>query len=265
MLGRLQKDDPTFDVHEDPETGQTIISGMGELHLEVLKNRMLRDFGIDANVGSPRVSYRQTVRKRAKGEGLFDQETQNKRQFARLRVGIEPLDEYESFEVAMDPGALFSIPQGFHDVIRQALEDEARSGAGVGYPLIGVKITVLGGEHSEEDTTELAFEVAASRAVQEAAEAGDRMLLEPLMRVEIHTPNEYVGEVLGDLNRRRATVLGTDAEDAESTALVVTVLLAEMFGYVGMLRSLSQGRAAHSMEPTGFQEVSAATRDKLLF
>jgi len=265
VLGRLQKDDPTFDAHEDPETGQTIISGMGELHLEVLKNRIQRDFGVEANVGKPRVSYRQTVARKGLGTGVFDQETQSKRQFASVVVRVEPLKSYEGLEVTFDQGALFAIPQNFHTGIERAAGEEARSGAGVGYPLIGARITVTGGEHSEEDSTELAFEVATSRAVQEAAEAAGRVMLEPLMRVQIRTPIEYLGEVLGDLTRRGATVLGTEPEDAEATLLTVTVPLAEMFGYVGMLRSLSQGRAAYAMEPTGFQEVPPATRQKLLF
>jgi elongation factor G len=265
VLGRLAKDDPTFDSHEDPETGQTIISGMGELHLEVLKNRMLRDFQVDANVGSPRVSYRQTVRAAATGSGTFDQETASKRQFGRVTVRVEPLARPEGFETAWEQGALFAIPQGFHASVERALTDEARSGAGVGYPLIGTKVTVTGGEHSDEDSTELAFEVATSRALQEAVESAGRVLLEPLMRVEIRTPNDYVGEVLGDLNRRRATVLGTEPVDADNTLLVATVPLDSMFGYVGTLRSLSQGRASHSMEPTGFQELPVDLASKLLF
>jgi len=265
ILTRLQKDDPTFDAREDADTGQTIISGMGELHLEVLKNRMLRDFGLDANVGSPRVSYRQTVAAGGRGEGVFDQETASKRQFGRVAVRLEPAGEYESFAVAWEPAGKAAIPESFHECVEQAIQDEARSGAGVGYPLIGVTIRVLGGEYSEEDSTDLAFEVAASRAVQDAAEAAGRTLLEPLMRVEIRTPNDYVGEVLGDLNRRRSTILGTDPEDAESTLLTATVPLAEMFGYVGTLRSLTQGRAAHAMEPTGYQPIPPDMADKLLF
>ena len=265
VLQRLAKDDPTFDSHEDPETGQTIISGMGELHLEVLKNRMLRDFQVEANVGSPRVSYRQTVRAAATGTGTFDQETANKRQFGRLTVQVSPLPKHEGFELEWDQGALFAVPKQFHAAIERAIGDEARSGAGVGYPLIGAKVRVNGGEFSEEDSTELAFEVAASRALDDAVEKCGRVLLEPLMRVEIRTPNDYVGEVLGDLNRRRATVLGTESVDADNTLLVATVPLDSMFGYVGTLRSLSQGRASHSMEPTGFQELPVDLASKLLF
>jgi elongation factor G len=265
VLARLKKDDPTFDVREDEETGQTIISGMGELHLEVLKNRMLRDFSLEANVGSPRVSYRQTVRGKGNGEGVFDQEAANKRQFGRVRVRVEPIENQTGFELDWEMGGRLAVPGPFVDAVERAVQDEARSGAGVGYPLIGAKVTVTGGEASEEDSTELAFEVATSRAVQDAAENAGRVLLEPVMRVEIRTPNDYVGEVLGDLNRRGATILGTEPEDAESTTLIATVPLAQMFGYVGMLRSLTQGRAGHSMEPTGFREVPADQAAKLLF
>jgi len=264
VLERLKRDDPTFDVREDPETGQTVISGMGELHLEVLKHRMLRDFCVAANVGSPRVSYRQTVAGRGTGKGLFDQETQNKRQYGLLRVAVDPLDRHTGFEISWAPEAQLLIPKGLHAAVERALAEEARSGAGVGYPVIGVRTTVLGGGFDEQDSTELAFEVAASRALQEAMERAERVLLEPVMRVEIRTPNVYVGEVLGDLNRRRAQIQGTDAEDAQTTLLVAIVPLAQMFGYVGTLRSLTQGRAGHSMEPTGYQPVPAGQAAKLL-
>jgi elongation factor G len=265
VLRRLQRDDPTFESHEDPDTGQTIISGMGELHLEVLKHRMLRDFQVDANVGSPRVSYRQTVRGPGSGEGLFDQETGGKRQFARLRLAVEPLPRPEGHEIAWADMARLQVPRPFQAAVERSLVDDARSGAGVGYPLIGVRVRVAGGEASEADSTELAFEVAAARAQEEAVERAGRVLLEPVMRVEIRTPTAYVGEVLGDLNRRRATILGSDVVDAETTELVATVPLSQMFGYVGTLRSLTQGRAGHGMEPTGYQEVPAETAEKLLF
>ncbi len=265
VLARLKRDDPTFDVHEDAETGQTIISGMGELHLEVLKNRMLRDFQVEANVGEPRVSFRQTVRGPGTGEGVFDQETANKRQFGKVRVAVAPAQKPEAVEVRFEPSVLFQVPKLFHAAIERALLDEARGGAGEGYPFIGISIVVQGGESSETDSTELAFEVAAARALQDGVARSGRVLLEPVMRVEIRTPNDYVGEVLGDLNRRRATVLGTSPEDAQSTLLVAAVPLREMFGYVGTLRSLSQGRASHAMEPTGYQEVPPDLTSKLLF
>jgi elongation factor G len=264
VLGRLRRDDPTFEAHEDPETGQTIISGMGELHLEVLKNRMLRDFAVEANVGSPRVSYRQAVQKAAAGEGVFDQETASKRQFARVRIAVEPLGKQEGVAIAWEMGAKIAIPPSFHPVVERALHDEARSGAGVGYPLIGARVRVTGGEFSEQDSTDLAFEVAASRALQDAVEKAGRLLLEPLMRVEIRTPSEHLGAVLGDLNTRRATILGTEPLEAGFSLLTATVPLAEMFGYVGTLRSLTQGRAAQAMEPTGYQAVPASMAEGLL-
>ena len=258
VLERLRKDDPTFDAREDPETGQTIISGMGELHLEVLKNRMLRDFAVAANVGSPRVSYRQTVRASGRGDGVFDQETASKRQFGQVTVTVEPLAQPKGFELDWASGAQFAIPPAFHAIVEQSVGDAVRSGAGAGYPLIGVRARITGGDASDEDSTELAFEVAAYRALEAAVEAAGRALLEPIMRVEIRTPNDFVGEVIGDLNRRNSTIQGTEPEDSETTLIVATVPLAEMFGYVGILRSLTQGRAAYGMEPTGFQEVAAA-------
>jgi elongation factor G len=264
VLQRLKRDDPTFEAREDVETGQTIISGMGELHLEVLKNRMLRDFQVDANVGSPRVSYRQTVRTRAAGTGVFDQETANKRQFGEVAVSVEPLPRPEGFELAWETRGQLAIPQQFHTAVEHALGDEARSGAGMGYPVIGVRAKVTGGTFSETDSTELAFEVAASRALQDAVERAGRVLLEPLMRVEIRTPNDYLGGVVGDLNKRRATILGTEADDATTTTIIATVPLAQMFGYVGTLRSLTQGRAGHSMEPTGYQALPPELAEGLL-
>jgi len=264
VLERLEKDDPTFDAWEDEETGQTIIAGMGELHLEVLKNRMLRDFQLDVNVGSPRVSYRQTVGGAGDGEGVFEQETGGKLQFGRVRVAVAPLARHEGLEVKWETGAQLALPPAFHPAIERALQDAARSGAGESYPLIGVRVRVTGGSFREEDSTELAFEVAAARALEAAVERAGRVVLEPVMRVEIRTPNEYVGSVLGDLNSRGATILGTDPLDAEATQLVATVPLAEMFGYVGTLRSLTQGRASHAMEPTGFRPVPPDVARRLL-
>ncbi|MEE8106156.1 MAG: elongation factor G [Planctomycetota bacterium] len=265
VLGRMTRDDPTFDWREDPETGQTIISGMGELHLEVLKNRMLRDFQVDANVGSPRVSYRQTVAAKGRAKGSFEKEIAGKPQYAAVQLALEPLDNLEDFEITWDTGGSLAIPQGFHAAVEAGIADAARSGAGQSYPVIGVKATVVGGVARADESTELAFEVAAGRAFEETVDAAGRLALEPLMRVDIRTPNEYMGEVLGDLNRRRATILGTDAEAGDVTHIVATVPLAEMFGYVGMLRSLSQGRAAHGMEPTGYQALPPAMAAKVLF
>ena len=255
VLGRIARDDPTFEWREDAETGQTIISGMGELHLEVLKHRLLRDFQVDANVGSPRVSYRQTVSARGRGTSVFEQETASKTQFAEVQVAVEPIEKLESFEVAWATPAEFGIPKAFHASVEAGITDAARSGAGVGYPIIGVRATINGGRF-REDSTELAFEVAASRAFEAAVENAGRVALEPLMKVEIHTPSGYHGAVLGDLNRRCANILSTDP-GVEETQIVATVPLAEMFGYVGILRSLTQGRATHGMEPIGYKAVPA--------
>jgi len=264
VLMRLAKDDPTFESREDPETGQTIIAGMGELHLEVLKNRMLRDFQVDANVGAPRVSYRQTVGGGGRGEGQFDQEAAGKEHFARVTLEVEPLGEYRGLALEWKVNARFGLNRGFEQAVERGLQDSARSGAGLGYPILGVKARVAATETHEERSSELAFEVASARAFEAAIEQGKRILLEPLMRVEIRTPHAYLGEVLGDLNRRRATILGTELEDAEATLLTATVPLAEMFGYVGTLRSLTQGRASYAMEPTGYQAVPPALAQDLL-
>jgi elongation factor G len=264
VLARLRKDDPTFETREDPETGQTIISGMGELHLEVLKNRMLRDFQVEANVGSPRVSYRQTVGGPGQGQGTFEKELAGKVQFGQVKVAVAPLGRHEGLEIEWDGVAQIAMPAAFHGAIERAVTECARSGAGLGYPLIGLRARIVGGAFREQDSTELAFEVAATRALESAVERAGRVLLEPIMRVEIRSPNDYVGAILGDLNSRGATILGTEPVDADSTLLEATVPLAEMFGYVGTLRSLSQGRAGQSMEPTGYQPVAPETARKLL-
>jgi len=264
VLGRLKRDDPTFDAHDDPETGQTIIAGMGELHLEVLVHRMLRDFQLGVNVGSPRVSYRQTLAGRGAGEGRFEQEASNKMQSAHVAVEAAPLDRPEGFKVEWEDRVRMGLPHPMQEAVERALADSARSGAGEAYPLIGVRVRVVAATYKEEEATELAFEVATARALEAAAERAHRVVLEPVMRVEIRTPNEYVGPVLGDLNSRGASIDGTVPLDAGFTELTATVPLAEMFGYVGTLRSLSQGRASHSMEPTGYRPVSPEVAKRLL-
>jgi elongation factor G len=264
VLRRLAKDDPTFDTREDPETGQTIISGMGELHLEVLKNRMLRDFQVAANVGSPRVSYRQTVGAAGEGRHTFEQEAAGKMQFGAVELKVAPQAGELGVSIAWDPRALLQIPPAFREPVSRGVQDSARSGAGLGYAFLGIRVTILGGSFRAEDSTELAFEYAASKAFEAAVEKGGRQLLEPVMKVEIRAPNEHLGEVLGDLNRRRATIEGTTPEDAESTTILARVPLSEMFGYVGTLRSLTQGRAAHAMEPTGYQAVPPQLAEQIL-
>jgi len=264
VLDRLQRDDPTFDAHEDEETGQTIIAGMGELHLEVLVHRMLRDFQLGVNVGSPRVSYRQTLGQRGAGEGHFEQEAGNKMQFAHIAVEASPLEKREGFKVEWEDRIRAALPHPIQEAVERSLADAARSGAGEAYPLIGVRVKVLAATFREEDSTELAFEVAAGRALEAAAEKGHRLVLEPVMRVEIRTPNEYVGPVLGDLNSRGANILVTEPLEAGFTEIAATVSLAEMFGYVGTLRSLTQGRASHSMEPSGYRPVPPDVAGRLL-
>ncbi|MFI5402214.1 MAG: elongation factor G [Planctomycetota bacterium] len=264
VLARLKRDDPTFDTHDDEETGQTIIAGMGELHLEVLTHRMLRDFQLGVNVGSPRVSYRQTLGQRGAGEGRFEQEAGNKMQFAHVAVEAAPLDKHEGFKVEWEDRARLVLPHPIQEAVERSLADSARSGAGETYPLIGVRVKVIAATYREEDSTDLAFEVAASRALEAAAEKGRRLVLEPVMRVEIRTPNEYVGPVLGDLNSRGANILVTEPLDAAFTEVAATVPLAEMFGYVGTLRSLTQGRASHSMEPSGYRPVPPDVANRLL-
>ncbi|MFQ5846008.1 MAG: elongation factor G, partial [Planctomycetota bacterium] len=264
VLRRLAKDDPTFEAREDPETGQTVMSGMGELHLEVLRNRMVRDFQLAANVGSPRVSYRQTVGGPGFGRGVFDQETAARRQYARLAVEVEPAPGRTEVEVAWAPAGAAAVPPALHESVARGLADAARAGAGVGWPVIGVRIRVVDATARPQESTELAFEAVATRAFERAVEAAGRVLLEPLMQVEVRTPNEFMGAVLGDLRCRRAQILSTDVEGAETRGLTAKAPLSELFGYVTTLRSLSQGRAAHALEPTGYEAVPPELAQKLL-
>jgi elongation factor G len=247
-LARLSREDPTFHTSQHEETGQTIIAGMGELHLEVLKNRLTRDFGIQANVGAPRVSYRQTVRGTAEAQHAFQTLLGGKPQSATVRLRAEPLPPGTGVEI-LDQAPPLEIEPRF----RKAAEEGARFmvQGGLGFPLVDVRVTLLGGRTHETDSTDVAFQAAASGALKDAAEKAGLVLLEPVMRIEVTTPSESVGAVQSDLVRRGAMLEGDELR-GDLRLIRGTVPLARMFGYSTTVRSLSQGRAGYSMEPAGF-------------
>jgi len=250
LLKTLSREDPTFEWRYDEETGQTLMNGMGELHLEVKRNRMLNDFGLKVKVGKPRVSYRETIKRRATAWGECIHQTGGHGLFAKLKVEVEPHHADQSVTVLsrVKPGV---IPHEFVQVIESALLDEARSGGTLGYPLIDVRITFLDGVTHDTDSTEPAFRAAASDALRKAIQAAGVVLLEPIMRAEVSVPDEYFGDVIADLNSRRAEITSTQAR-GKLRVIEARVPLERMFGYASSVRSVSQGRASYTLEPLAY-------------
>ncbi len=254
-LAKLAEEDPTFKVSINEETGQTIISGMGELHLDILTDRLLREFQVRANVGTPWVAYKETVTRYQTGEGKFIRQSGGKGQYGHVILAVEPLDS--------DTGFVFeskitnnAIPREFIPAVEQGVKEALHSGVISGNPMIGIKVTLLDGSHHDIDSTELAYKIAASIAFQEAAEKADPVLLEPVMEVEIIVPEDYAGNVMNDLNGRRSHISGLMPRN-KAQVLDATVPLSEMFGYATRLRNLSQGRAVFTMEFSSYQPVPA--------
>jgi elongation factor G len=256
-IQKLAQEDPTFKVHNDEETGQTIIEGMGELHLEVLVDRMRREFNVEANVGKPQVAYRETIRRTVdRYDYTHKKQTGGSGQFAKVQIALEPLDRttdgpsYE-FENKVTGGR---IPKEYIPSVDAGAQDAMQYGVLAGYPLVGVKLTLLDGAYHEVDSSEMAFKIAGSIAFKEAARKADPVLLEPMMAVEVTTPEENMGDVIGDLNSRRGTIQAMEERGGLRVVRAV-VPLSEMFGYVGDLRSKTQGRASYSMQFDSYAEV----------
>ncbi len=245
-LSKLAEEDPTFAVSTNEETGQTIISGMGELHLEVLVERMTREFGVKANVGKPQVAYKETVTVPAEAEGKFIRQTGGKGQFGWVKVRLEPLPKGGGFEFE-DATRGGVLPRQFVPAVKQGMAESMQNGVLAGYPMVDIKAVLLDGKYHEVDSTELAYRIAGSLAFQEAAAKANPVLLEPVMDVEIMVPDEHLGDVINDLNSRRGDILGINPK-GDAQAIRVVVPLSEMFGYATRLRSLSQGRAVFTME-----------------
>jgi len=262
-LGKLAQEDPSFRVKTDEETGQTIISGMGELHLDILIDRMRREFNVEANIGKPQVAYRETIRNTCEIEGKFVRQSGGRGQFGHCWIRFAPIDEGEEGLVFTSEVVGGVIPKEYIPAIQKGIEDQMKNGVLAGYPLLGLKATVFDGSYHDVDSNEMAFKIAASMATKQLSQKGGAVLLEPIMKVEVVTPEDYMGDVMGDLNRRRGLIQGM--EDTLSGKVVrAEVPLGEMFGYATDVRSMSQGRASYSMEFSRYAEAPRNIVDALI-
>ena len=252
-LNRLAQEDPSFRVKTDEETNQTIISGMGELHLEILVDRMKREFNVEANIGSPQVAYREAIKKSVEAEGKFVKQSGGKGQYGHVWLKVEPNDQGKGYEF-IDAIKGGTVPREFIPAVDKGLQETIVAGVLAGYPIEDVKVTLFDGSYHDVDSNENAFKMAASFAFKDACRKADPVLLEPMMSVEVETPEEYMGDVMGDLSSRRGIVQGMD-DNATGKVITVEVPLSEMFGYSTTLRSLSQGRATYSMEYKHYAEA----------
>ena len=261
-LSKLAQEDPSFRVRTDEETGQTIIAGMGELHLEIIVDRMLREFKVNCNVGAPQVAYRETIRKTVEVEGKFVRQSGGRGQYGHVWLRLEPLGEAEGykFENALVGGV---VPKEFVPAVDKGVQEQMGNGVLVGFPLVDMKVTIFDGSYHDVDSSEMAFKIAGSIALRQGVMDAAPVLLEPIMKVEVTTPEEYMGDVIGDLNRRRGVIQGMD-EESGSLVVRAEVPLGEMFGYATDLRSATQGRAAYSMEFVRYADAPAAVTQAVI-
>lgn len=261
-LNKLAQEDPSFRVHTDEESGQTIISGMGELHLEIIVDRMKREFGVEANVGKPQVAYRETIRKLHEQEGKFIRQSGGRGQYGHVWIRIEPRERgagYE-FENAIVGGA---IPKEYIPAVDKGIKEQIENGVIAGYPVVDVKVTLFDGSYHDVDSSEMAFKIAGSMAFKDGAKKANPVLLEPIMKVEVVTPEDYMGDVMGDLNRRRGVLQGMD-DSPSGKVVTAEVPLSEMFGYATALRSATQGRATYSMVFLKYNEAPNNIADAII-
>ncbi|MBU2599453.1 elongation factor G [bacterium] len=267
VLNKLSIEDPTFKYHADSETGQTIISGMGELHLEIITDRMTREFNVGVTVGKPQVSYRETIKKEAKGEGKYIKQSGGRGQYGHIIIKVEPFLEgqkSESQEIEIESKIVGgAVPKEYIQAIKKGIVESTEHGVLAGYPLIGIKVTLLDGSYHEVDSSELAFKIASSMALKEAVLKGELILLEPLMKLEIITPKEYMGDVIADISSKRGSILEIISK-RDRQVINTTAPLAEMFGYATTLRSLTQGRGTYNMEFFKFSEVPKNIMENVL-
>lgn len=262
-LQKLAEEDPTFRTHTDEETGQTIISGMGELHLDIIVDRLLREFKVEANIGNPQVSYRESIRQAAEGEGKYVRQSGGRGQYGHAKIQVEPLVDSEETYVFEDKIVGGAIPREFINPTKEGIEEALQSGVLGGYPVLDVKVTLYDGSFHDVDSSEMAFKIAGSMALRDALSKGRPALLEPIMKVEITTPEEYMGDVIGDINSRRGRMEGMNLV-AGAQVITAYVPLAEMFGYATALRSNTQGRANYSMQFNSYEEVPASIQEAVL-
>jgi elongation factor G len=261
-LGRLAEEDPTFRIKSDTETGQTIISGMGELHLEILVDRMKREFKVEANIGKPQVAYRETIRKKVESEGKYIKQSGGRGNYGHVWLIIEPNEVGKGYEF-IDKIKGGRIPKEYIPSVQKGLLNALDSGVMAGYPVVDIKITLFDGSYHDVDSNDMAFQIASSIGFKEGCKRASPALLEPIMKIDVVTPKDYMGDVIGDLNRRRGRI-----ENVEDKGVIQYihgfVPLSEMFGYATTIRSLSQGRAASSMEPSHYEEVPRALTEQLV-
>jgi elongation factor G len=262
-LSKLSEEDPTFRVHTDAETSQTIISGMGELHLEIIVDRMMREFKVDANIGRPQVAYRETIKKRVeKVEGKFIRQSGGKGQYGHCVINMQPSEPGQGF-VFEDKIVGGVIPREYIGPIEQGIKEALENGVLAGYPMVDVKVELIYGSYHDVDSSEMAFKIAGSMAFKEAAKKAQPVILEPMMNVEVVVPEAYMGDVLGDLSSRRGKIGGM-TQRGEAQVIASTVPLSEMFGYSTKLRSMSQGRAVYSMEFAHYEEVPKSKAEEII-
>jgi elongation factor G len=262
VLNKFMKEDPTFKATVDPETGQVLIHGMGELHLEIMVDRMKREYGVEVNVGKPQVAYKETIRKKAVAEGKFIRQSGGRGQYGHAVIEIEPLERGQGFvfENAIVGGI---IPKEFIPSVEKGVREAMQSGVVAGYPVVDVKVKLFDGSYHEVDSSDIAFQIAGSIAFKEAMKKADPVLLEPIMEVEVETPDEYVGDVIGDLNSRRGKIMGMENKGV-ITVVKAYVPLAEMFGYATTLRSLTQGRGTFIMKFSHYEEVPQHVAEQII-
>lgn len=263
-LGKLAQEDPSFRVKTDDETGQTIISGMGELHLDIIVDRMRREFGVEANIGKPQVAYRERIRNTAEIEGKFVRQSGGRGQYGHVWVKFEPAEDESADTLEFHNEVVGGVvPKEYIPAVQKGIEEQIKNGVLAGYPLLGVKATLYDGSFHDVDSNEMAFKIAASMATKQLAQHGGAVLLEPIMKVEVVTPEENMGDVVGDLNRRRGLISGMD-ESAAGKVVNAEVPLAEMFGYATDLRSATQGRATYTMEFSKYAEAPNSVADAII-
>ena len=261
-LQRLAKEDPSFRVHTDPESGQTIIEGMGELHLEIIVDRMKREFKVEANVGKPQVAYRETIRSTVESEGKFVRQSGGRGQYGHVWLKIEPLPSGKGYEFVngIVGGA---VPREFIPAVDKGIQEAVQTGVIAGYPIVDVKVTIFDGSYHDVDSNEMAFKIAGSMGFKEGFRRAKPVLLEPIMKVEVVTPEDYYGDIVGDLNRRRGQIVGME-ESPSGKVVTAEVPLAEMFQYSTSMRSMSQGRANYTMEFAKYMEVPTNVADVVM-
>ena len=260
-LGKLAEEDPTFRTYTDEETGQTIIAGMGELHLEIIVDRLLREFKVEANVGAPQVAYKETIRKSAEQDTKYARQSGGKGQYGHVKIRVEPNESGKGYEFinAIVGGA---IPKEYIPAVDQGIQGAMHAGVLAGYPVVDVKVTLFDGSYHEVDSSEMAFKIAGSMAFKEAMRKCDPVIMEPIMKVSVIVPEEYMGDVIGDLNSRRGQIQGMEARTG-AQQIDAFVPLSEMFGYATDMRSRTQGRGQYSMEPSHYTEVPKSIQEKI--